>query len=786
MLRGDGTLQGWTVVNQIRADDGGPGDAPLPMDDMPNNFFGVKATPQGGASQEFALVSPQTYTSANVALPADREAHVSAHAVRRMQTLPGIKGLTVVGKYPIAEVSYDISGFPIELTLEATSPLIPNDAKNSSLPCAVFTFSAHNPGTFPVQLELFEAQMNFVGWDGQTDCTSAPTPFFGGNVNTAFDTAGIAGMSLSNPSIATAAESFGTIAVSAVNAAGVDVSVIRSADSEDDLWTAFTSGAATPAGSTPASAPTAASTSTACAVVQSCTVAPGATATLTFILSWNFPNRGCASSCGPAYPGILPVRLGNMYNNWYSDAVAVATYLAANSKGLLGLTRAYTDTLFGSSIPPELLDTAAGRLATMRSGTMFWTEAGIVLGTEGNGCCPLNCSHVYGYTTMLERLFPELAKDMRVSDFVRNYDPATGVTMRFKTGGWAIDGALASVIKTYLVVRQDDPDAAWLPTVWPNLKAQMEIIMSKFDDGTGVIRVAQQNTYDTAMYGANTFIGSYYVTALRASAAMAILMNDSTLASTYAARAVESIKNYEQICWREDYGYYIADVTIKNCKFSYGPGCFVDQLCGIGLSGACGLGHIFDPAHEARARHAITTNNIVTCPPFHDLQKHLFDGDSGVTVCSYPNGRLGDGMQYETLVSSGFTSPVIAGCILDRNMTDASTIATDLRRRHDGRNRSPWNEAECGLMYSRAMAHWNIFDQCCGHVYDSHTAALSFDPRCNTSDFKCFFNLKGGWGQYHQVGPTAQATQGSLTLTCFAGSVELNSLTVPTLSLIHI
>jgi hypothetical protein len=30
--------------------------------------------------------------------------------VRRLETLPGIKGLTIVGKYPIADVSYDIAG----------------------------------------------------------------------------------------------------------------------------------------------------------------------------------------------------------------------------------------------------------------------------------------------------------------------------------------------------------------------------------------------------------------------------------------------------------------------------------------------------------------------------------------------------------------------------------------------------------------------------------------------------------------------------------------------------
>ena len=62
ILQGDGTLQGWTVVNQCRSDDGGPGDAHQPLDDMPANFFAVSATPAGGKQQAFALVTPQNYT----------------------------------------------------------------------------------------------------------------------------------------------------------------------------------------------------------------------------------------------------------------------------------------------------------------------------------------------------------------------------------------------------------------------------------------------------------------------------------------------------------------------------------------------------------------------------------------------------------------------------------------------------------------------------------------------------------------------------------------------------
>jgi len=69
LLCGDGTMKEWTVVNQVRTDDGGPGDAPQPLDDMPANFFAISATPAGGKAQSFALVTPQNYTDANAALP---------------------------------------------------------------------------------------------------------------------------------------------------------------------------------------------------------------------------------------------------------------------------------------------------------------------------------------------------------------------------------------------------------------------------------------------------------------------------------------------------------------------------------------------------------------------------------------------------------------------------------------------------------------------------------------------------------------------------------------------
>ena len=156
-----------------------------------------------------------------------------------------------------------------------------------------------------------------------------------------------------------------------------------------------------------------------------------------------------------------------MYQNWFTDASDVASQYAAAPASLIATTREFRDIMYSSSVPWQFTETAAGRLACMRSPTMWWTKEGFVLGNEGNQCCPLNCSHVYGYVTLLEKLYPDLAKDMRVSDFIRNYDPTNGCSMRFGSGGFAIDGSLANVIKTWLVVRQDDPEGKWLPTVWP-------------------------------------------------------------------------------------------------------------------------------------------------------------------------------------------------------------------------------------------------------------------------------------------------------------------------------
>ena len=70
------------------------------------------------------------------------------------------------------------------------------------------------------------------------------------------------------------------------------------------------------------------------------------------------------------------------------------------------------------------------------------------------------------------------------------------------------------------------------------------------------------------MLGANTFIGSYYVTALRSASAMATLVGDADAAKLFGDRAVISAAAYEKACWQESFGYYVAVVDESDCKYS--------------------------------------------------------------------------------------------------------------------------------------------------------------------------------------------------------------------------
>jgi hypothetical protein len=105
-----------------------------------------------------------------------------------------------------------------------------------------------------------------------------------------------------------------------------------------------------------------------------------------------------------------------------------------------------------------------------------------------------------------------------------------------------------------------------------------------------------------------------------------------------------------------------------------------------------------------------------------------------------------------------------------------------IRERYDGRKRSPFDEAECGHHYARAMASWAAVLALTGFHYSAVAGKMSFAARAGTH----FWSTGRAWGTCTQVGAgekydvTLDVMGGQVSLRAFeltgVGGVDLDSV----------
>ncbi len=105
----------------------------------------------------------------------------------------------------------------------------------------------------------------------------------------------------------------------------------------------------------------------------------------------------------------------------------------------------------------------------------------------------------------------------------RFIDPPTEPQFKNEIGGpqhHALDGELGTLLKLYRDYKMSN-DRKWIEPIWHNAVKVFQHILEKHDPtGEGIIRGEQPNTYDTHLYGSNTFIGTLYLATLKAMEAM--------------------------------------------------------------------------------------------------------------------------------------------------------------------------------------------------------------------------------------------------------------------------
>lgn len=490
--------------------------------------------------------------------------------------------------------------------------------------------------------------------------------------------------------------------------------------------------------------------------------APGSAAEATFIFTWRFPNQYYPqNNYRPGAGGVITV--GNMYDNWYQDALDVARYVIANLAGLRTHTFAWRDAMFDTTLPQYLVDAAAANVSIIRSPTCFWTKDGTFYGYEGcspggGGCCPMNCNHVWNYEQALARVWPALERDMRKTELRFHQNVDGGLNHRVsvprdnpnKGSPPVADGQCGAILKAYREHLQS-PDRRFLDEYWDRIKKAMDFAIKTWDkDSDGLMEQPQFNTYDRDIYGHNTFVTSLYLAALRAAEEMARLCGDKPAADKYR-QLFEKGRDAAAKLFDGEYYIQIAD----NINLGYGKGCWSDQVVGQWWARVLNLGDIL-PADQVRsALKAIFKHNwLWKIDGFEGTQRFLefaSGDDKGLLCGSWPKGgRPEDPILYRDECWTGVEYQVAAHKIYEGQLDEGLIIVRGARERYDGTKRSPWNEIECGDYYARALSSWSLLLAAQGYAYNGPAQRLTFNPRITPDDHRSFFSTAEGWGRFEQ------------------------------------
>ena len=189
------------------------------------------------------------------------------------------------GFFPRATVHYTDDALPIRLRMEAFSPLIAHNVKDSSLPVACFDYVVSNASDKPLKVSLAMAWPNLLGWGGRggTEYNSLD-----GDTQSTSKTGTLTGVryTTSQKYIDQQANTIGQDFLAVRREPGVDVSTCTAWDSAADtpaFWSKFASTGKLPANADNGSNP-------AGAVSATVTLAPGQSKTLHFYMVWAMQN----------------------------------------------------------------------------------------------------------------------------------------------------------------------------------------------------------------------------------------------------------------------------------------------------------------------------------------------------------------------------------------------------------------------------------------------------------------------------------------------------------------
>jgi non-lysosomal glucosylceramidase len=678
--------------------------------------------------------------------------------------LPRFEESELKGEYPFAEISLKDRRMPVEVTLEAFTPMIPLNTDDSSIPCAVLRYRVKNKTDKKAELSIAASMLNPVGFTGYDRFENLTRSFPEGNINEFRRGKGFSGLFLTNTKLSEKDLKYGNLSVVTTAPKVTYKTHWMHKDWWDgihDMWDDFTEDGRLEDN------PVVYEENNRLAKIGSMAVSDtlegGESKDFLFLLTWYFPNRmegWSQECCGPRCECKITQ---NYYANLFKSSWHVAEYMIENFDRLYKATSDFHKALFESSLPPFVVDAIASNMTVLRSTTCFRLKNGKFFGYEGcfdqSGCCEGNCTHVWNYAQTLAFLYPDLEKDMRRTEF--NVETEEDGKMAFRTMKLfgsahryhpAADGQLGCIIRLYRDWKFSG-DRKLLESVWDNAKKALDFAFTYWDkDGDFVLDSQQHNTYDIEFYGPNSLTNSMFYGALKAGAKMAEAMGDFESKQKFEKALQEGSKKMDALLWNGEYYIQVID-DVNRYKYQYGKGCLSDQLLGQLNSHIVGLGYILPEEHVKKAVHSIYKYNFFKdLSDHHNVQRtYALNDEQGLVLCTWPKGgRPKFPFVYCDEVWTGFEYQVAAHLIFEGFINEGLEIVKAVRDRHDGFKRNPWNEVECGHHYFRSMSSWGLLIALCGYKFDLVEGVIEFNPVINKEDFRCFFSCGKAWGIFEQ------------------------------------
>ena len=103
--------------------------------------------------------------------------------------------------------------------------------------------------------------------------------------------------------------------------------------------------------------------------------------------------------------------------------------------------------------------------------------------------------------------------------------------------------------------------------------------------------------------------------------------------------------------------------------------------------------------------------------------------EAALVICDYGKAERPEiPFPYYAEVMTGFEYSTAALMLYSGMVNEGVECITNIRSRYDGEKRNPWDEAECGHHYARAMAAWSSFVALSGFDYIGASRAVMRFP----------------------------------------------------------